>query len=154
MRKIEPNIPAELTPGIRLIIDRLGQPYTPAPLPDDILRGLTGTCFETCAVNTFRNMPKYTYVEGRCWSLTDKTWRLHAWLTDGVYAYDPTWGVQDNRTGNIKHYPAEYFGLPFDTHTVFKFMLETKRQGLLANMDLYPGPVNEALKLRELEMAK
>jgi hypothetical protein len=122
------------------IVVKLGKQYEWAPLPDDIKKGPTGMCFDWSALQTARLHPKYRYVEGIAKSVFDNDWKLHAWLTDGTHAFDPTWMV----IGDQKHLkgvpPFHYIGIEIDIHTVHKFMKLTGYQGILGlSYQKYPG---------------
>lgn len=108
-----------------------GKSFRPGKFPDDLLRGKVGDCFDTSIMNAIRN-EKYKYVEGYAQHPMFKDmWILHAWLTDGEQAFDPTW----TQVIAGKHYPVQtqYIGLEMDTHAVGKFMLATKYKAVIAN---------------------
>lgn len=115
----------------KIVVDN-GQFYKPAVLPSDIPRGMPGQCFDWCALQAVKNR-KYSYVEGLATDPDDQSsWILHAWLTDGVHAFDPTWGAFDD--DGVEHpVPAQYLGFEMDTVKVAKFMKATGYQGIIAN---------------------
>lgn len=129
---------AKVTPEIRQLLDRLGaREYTPADLPADTAFGRTGECFDTCIIRAMHNR-QYQYVEGMA-KIKGEKWALHAWLSDGTHAFDPTWGTFDNETGEVHKAPAIYIGVAMDTEAVMKFMMITEYQGVLANRWRNPG---------------
>ena len=89
-----------------------GKSYIPDMLPEEIDRGRVGDCFDHTLVQALRH-PKYKYVEGIAKRVNEDEWVLHAWLTDSVRAYDPTWGVQFEKGGVIYPLPTEYIGIAF-----------------------------------------
>ena len=126
-------------------IVRTGKYYTSALLPNDIERGEIGECFDTCALRVAHHVfvkgkAKYRYVEGvaMCFAGTDRLdklkgiWVLHAWLTDGVHAFDTTW-LTLNPQGKEVAMPAIYVGFEMKIKQVVDFMAKTKYQGILAN---------------------
>lgn len=112
------------------LINRLGKKYTPAVCPDDIKRFDVGMCFDACIWNAIYH-PQYRYVEGVVLLHGDLQWKLHAWLTDGKHAFDPTWKADVN--GEEKPIPATYIGIEMGTKEVAKFMKVTEYQGVIAN---------------------
>lgn len=112
------------------IVDR-GMEFVPATLPRDLERHPIGTCFDACAIQAIKNR-KYRYVEGIAKPLNGD-WTLHAWLTDGVQAFDPTWQTIDNLTGKEVPFAGVYIGIEMDTIEVAKFMKATGYQGIIAN---------------------
>lgn len=113
------------------LITKLGKSYKPALLPKDIKRFPIGKCFDGCAIQALYNR-KYRYVEGICKPSHEDRWFLHAWLTDGIHAFDPTWAAIDE--DGVHHpIPAEYIGIEMDIVDVARFMKETEYQGVIAN---------------------
>jgi hypothetical protein len=113
------------------LITKLGKRYTPAMLPKDLKRFPTGMCFDACAIQAVHKR-QYRYVEGMCKPFHEDRWFLHAWLTDGEFAFDPTWKCMDDN--GIEHpVPAEYIGIEMDTVAVARFMKETTYQGVIPN---------------------
>lgn len=119
-------VPEEL---IMYIVER-GKEYAPALCPDDIHRGAVGSCFDTSTVNALEK--KYRYVEGVVTHPKTGEPVLHAWLTDGIRAYDPTWRAFDNDGKEIP-VPTEYIGIEMPIEDVARFMLSTKYASILAN---------------------
>lgn len=117
---------------IQHLIENYGKEYTPALLPIDLNRGKLGTCFDTCMIQALSSR-KYRYVEGVAKSFNSDEWKLHAWLTDGEYAFDPTWRATDNTSGEEIAFPGQYIGIEMDTLKVAAFMANTEYQGVLAN---------------------
>lgn len=111
-------------------IKKNGRLYTPAITPKDITRGAIGECFDTSAANALEE--KYIYVEGIALRPgTENEWILHAWLTDGKMAYDPTWKADFQ--GQEIPVPTTYLGIPMAIKDVAKFMLETRYASIFAN---------------------
>lgn len=125
---------ADLDDSTRTLVVMWGKKYKPAILPADIKRGKLGMCFDWCALQTAELNPKYRYVEGIASSPEDNNqWILHAWMTDGVHAFDPTWSATQDFSGKEVPMPSEYIGIEFNIFQVFNFMKLTGYQGLLAN---------------------
>lgn len=132
------------------IIEKYGRRYKPAILPADIERGVQGICFDWCALQAVKNR-KYTYVEGIALDpdLAQKgikRWILHAWLTDGKRAYDPTWNAIRDSDGKEFPLPTVYLGIPMAIQAVVTFMRMTGYQGVLANRWRLPGLVDDILE--------
>lgn len=100
---------------LNLILD-YGREYAIAPLPDDIKIGRSGFCYDNC----FKQATgKYRYVEGIAIdtnhhghpTLPKRT--LHAWLTDGIHVFDPTWcSKQDEQSDEYSYWPPmRYIGI-------------------------------------------
>ena len=106
-----------------------GKSYIPAIAPKHLERGKVGDCFDTCVLAAVRHGVKY--VEGAARNPLTKEWILHAWVTDGVHAWDLTW--QANINGVEQPVPTEYIGLEMDTRLVVDFMRATKYKGILDN---------------------
>jgi len=103
-------------------------------LPSDISRGKTGNCFDHCVIEAMKSNGKYLYVEGL--AFIDGKWIYHAWLTDKnkVCAYDPTWGVVNERVGIINmKLPVNYLGVVMEVDKVIDFMQKTKYKAVLKN---------------------
>lgn len=122
--------PKEIPNELILFFMKHGKQYTPALLPADIKRGAVGTCFDTSAVNALDR--KYRYVEGIAMSPRSYDWILHAWLTDGERAYDPTWRAL-NAQGEEVPVPSAYVGVELEIEAVAGFMLSTEYASVLAN---------------------
>jgi len=138
---------AELTKEhMEYIVDK-GIEFIPELLPVDIKRHPIGTCFDACAIEAINNR-KYSYVEGICKPINGD-WTLHAWLSDGSHAFDPTWQTIDNRTGKEIPFAGVYIGIEMDVIEVAKFMKETGYQGVIANRWR-----NEELAINALESMK
>lgn len=137
-----PLIPGGITPEIRSWIDELGKEYKPANLPDDIERGPAGYCFDACTMNLLISN-KYQYVEGMAFS--GEGWYYHAWLTDGVHAYDPTWQIIGK--GGMEHplNPLRYIGFVIPTGFLMFFNFKTQQAGVLGNRARYPQAVDKML---------
>lgn len=115
----------------RIVISR-GKEYTPALLPEGIKRGRPGDCFDWSMIQTLKNK-QYRYVEGLAYNPhRPGEWVYHAWLTDGVHAFDPTWMATDVFAIE-KPVPTVYIGIEFDIMEVAKFVKETEYKAVLAN---------------------
>lgn len=153
---------ADLNPEIEAMINRYGKSFTPALCPPDITRGPGGACFEISLINILLS-DKYTYVEGKARRSTTGDWVGHAWLTDGVHAFDPTWmGVSIDRNtddgqvekAELSPHPGPYFGIPMPRRFVLGFHGATGGYcGVLWNRHLAPKQFDFMLKIREMEMA-
>jgi hypothetical protein len=124
--------------------------YESALLPEDIQRGEVGQCFDTCIMQAMACFPKYKYVEGYAKPSSKKHWILHAWLTDGEHALDPTWRATEKGADIIM--PATYYGIILDIQSVFRFMMETGYQGVLANAERNPKLARQAMDIELQEI--
>lgn len=114
---------------IKHYIERRGKKYIPALPPSKFRRGEVGTCFDTCLVAAMQHGVKY--VEGFAKNPISKKWILHAWVTDGVHAYDLTW--QAFLEGQEIPVPTEYRGVEMDTKLVADFVVSTGFKCILRN---------------------
>lgn len=138
--------PAELDDYIIKLTNDHGKEYLPAVLPKDLERGKLHHCFDNSFLQAIRH-PKYRYVEGIA-VVFDKDGThvsVHAWLTDGTYAYDPTW-VAYSRDGREVTIPAVYRGIELDMEAVTKYVIATRRQGVIPNRTLKPRLFKQVLK--------
>jgi hypothetical protein len=143
---------AELDTATKQLVKRFGRDYQPTLLPADIERGPVGMCFDWNALQAARLYPKYQYVEGIATHPEEPTqWVLHAWLTDGTHAFDPTWDVIDNTTGKHRPVPSRYIGIVMPIRAVATFMRVTGYQGVLANRWRLPDMVEDMLKMESVE---
>lgn len=117
---------------IATLVVKRGKFYRSSVLPKDIPRGDVGICFDWCALQAAKNR-KYRYVEGLASNPENpEDWLLHAWLTDGENAYDPTWSAKDD--DGVEHpVPSQYLGIEMDIEKVANFMTTTGYQGVIAN---------------------
>lgn len=130
---------------IRSFTSKYGKRYTPAILPSAIKRGKPGDCFDHCMMQAIEH-PEYKYVEGLALDPTnDKRWVYHAWLTDGTYAYDPTWKAE-NQSGKERPVPTIYMGIEFDIEDIARFVRATEYKAILANRWRNPELFQEILK--------
>ena len=84
-------------------------------------------------VQTARNFPKYWYVEGLASDPDNPDVPiLHAWLTDGEYAFDPTWAAITQK-GEHRPVPVTYWGIIMPFYPVQDFMKITGYQCVLNN---------------------
>ena len=116
-----------------------GKKYKPAMLPSELERGRVGDCFDWTLVQAILN-PKYRYVEGLAQRPSNGEWVLHAWLTDGVHAFDLTWGMYfgKSREDAIKNnlilpLDIEYIGIEMETKGVIDFCRTTEYRSVLHN---------------------
>lgn len=130
---------------IKKAIMRYGKTYQAAECPDDIERGEPGKCFDWCMVQAINSQGKYRYVEGFTSEAHSGKMVLHAWLTDGVHAFDPTWGIEDKDTGHVFAMDLRYIGVEMDLKYVMQFVKATGYQGLLGNRWRAPAYVDEVL---------
>jgi hypothetical protein len=107
-----------------------GKRYNPAMLPNEIKRGKVGDCFDTALIQTLKN-PKFRYVEGIAKRPSNGEWVLHAWLTDGVNAFDPTWGILF--LGKFFPLKTEYIGIEMNAKQVLEFCVNTEYRSVLHN---------------------
>lgn len=113
-----------------------GKEYIPAVLPTDLERMELHKCFDNCAILAAKNHPKYTYVEGLARNPKTGEMILHAWLTDGTYAYDPTWLAFK---GDVEvPVPTQYIGIEVKTEDVLIWWKEVQYAGILANSWRFP----------------
>lgn len=140
---MKPKQWSTVTKDIQRTVKKYGRTFEPAVLPADILRWPVGVCFDACALNTAKSDGKYQYVEGIA-TIKGETY-LHAWMTDGTYAFDPTWQATDD-DGNDLVPPVEYRGVIMPITAVALFMRMTGYQGLLANRWRLPDLVDDMLK--------
>lgn len=115
-------------------IQKFGKEYKPALLPSDLHRGRVGWCFDDSIIQLTdpELRKKYRYVEGMARATPNEPLTLHAWLTDGIYAYDPTWWAFDIHK-QPKEVPGYYCGIEMDAFDVMHFMHETEYQGVIGN---------------------
>lgn len=94
-------------------------------------KGWTGepkNCFGNAAMVVLTKDPTLTYVEGYADAIIPFH---HAWLTrDDGTIIDPTLRLEDREGEN----PRAYFGVPFDSDFVRRFILRTQTFGLLDGM--------------------
>lgn len=138
---------AELTDYEHDLIVKLGKTYSSAALPEDVTFGRLGWCFDDCVVRTVLSKGKYRYVEGVASDPEAYTWVLHAWITDGVHAFDPTWSHWDNKNkARVRMpLPSAYIGIEMDILKVIDFMERTGNQGVIANRQLAPDLAKELI---------
>lgn len=106
------------------LIKRYGKRYKYASLPGDIQPGTPGQCFDWSMYQAM-DLGKYHYVEGLAKLPADKGWTLHAWLSDGKHAFDPTWV---GRLGGGK-----YIGIEIPLPVLLPFIRQTEYQGMIVN---------------------
>lgn len=128
--------PAELDDYIIKLVNKHGWWYTPAPLPDDIQRGELNRCFDNSIIQATKTHGKYTYVEGIAYYQGEAY--VHAWLTDGKHAFDPTWVAEDSKGNFIGDQVWLYQGLPFALDMAAMYFISTGLQGILANRERDP----------------
>jgi len=92
--------------------------------------------------------PKYQYVEGVAKVIHPKKkldWILHAWLTDGVHAYDPTWLAEAEDQEHPM--PAYYVGIAMPIRSVMEFVSATGYKSVLANYYRNPELAEQCFRL-------
>lgn len=115
-------------------LDRLvhekGKRYHGTLLPDDILPGEVGDCFDHCFLQALYSDGKYFYCEGK--ACVNGKWFHHAWLTDEKRSlvYDPTWKGAT--------FLVHYIGVVLDLEAVTEFLIKTEYKSPLANHDKNP----------------
>lgn len=109
---------------------RNGKEYVSALLPNDLKRMPLHQCFDNCAVTALTS--KYRYVEGIAQNPHTRKFMAHAWLTDGVHAFDVTWGAFNEKNEEIP-FPGKYFGIEMPIQEVANFMITTGYVGVLMN---------------------
>lgn len=119
-----------------------GKRYIPRLLPHDIPRGKFAHCFDNCAKVALDR--KYRYVEGVAQNPKTGEWIMHAWLTDGKYAYDPTWKAYDDAGQEIP-FPSLYIGREMEVERVAAFMMQTQYAGIFPNAHRAPRAAREAI---------
>lgn len=115
-------------------IVKFGKEYKPAVLPDDLKRGRLGWCFDDSIIQLTdeKLRAKYRYVEGIARAFPHEPLKLHAWLTDGVHAFDPTWmGIGEAEAAGYS--VGYYCGIEMDAIAVMHFMHVTEYQSVIAN---------------------
>jgi len=117
-----------------------GKKYIPAITPSELQRGRIGDCFDWTLVQALMNYPKYKYVEGIAKRPTTNDFVLHAWLTDGVHAFDLTWGMyfgkskeEAEKAGRVLPLPIDYIGIEMDAKDVAEFYRATQYKSVLHN---------------------
>lgn len=114
-----------------------GKRYVSALLPSDLKRMPVGHCFDNCALLCLLSKGKYKYAEGLAMNPITKEWMPHAWLTDGIHAFDPTWQAFDDN--NVEYpFPGNYTGIEMPIEEVCNFMTRTKYAGVLMNAWRFP----------------
>lgn len=114
------------------LVLREGRTYKPAALPPDLKRGRLGDCFDSALIQAVSSRDKYTYVEGIAEHPEQPgQWIVHAWLTDGEHAFDPTWYIRLGAT----ELPLDtrYVGIPMRNRDVAEFVTTTEYKSILAN---------------------
>lgn len=119
-----------------------GKRYEPALSPQDVTRGRVGDCYDTCVLNALKQ--KYRYVEGIAQNpMHPDQWMPHAWLTDGKFAYDPTWrAVINDKEAPV---PTMYIGFEIPIEAIARFMTRTKYKSILANAWRSPELAKECI---------
>ena len=139
MQLKEPDVSIKRSPTkeeIELVMKH-GKRYKPAVLPDDIPRGRLGWCFDDSMKACILTNEKYRYVEGLAKATPADKWMLHAWMTDGENAFDPTWyGIGQAEAKGIQL--STYIGIEMPLLAVMLFVKATKYQGVIPNRHMYP----------------
>ena len=114
-----------------------GKSYIPSIFPFELRDKLgdIGMCFDVSILAALGS--KYRYVEGIAHIKGTGQYFLHAWITDGIHAFDPTWKSELIILGKKFTIPGtrgiEYFGIELDKIKVAYFMSETKYVSVIAN---------------------
>lgn len=119
--------------SLEIIIEKVlihGKKYIPAIVPDNLVRGRVGDCFDHTLVQALES--GFQYVEGIAKRPTTNDWVIHAWLTDGIHAFDLTWGMYFGK-GKVLPLPTEYIGIEISKHGMASFCLKTKYKSVLHN---------------------
>ncbi len=122
-----------------------GKQYHPALFPPgDEFRGKVGDCYDSSMIVALRG--KYRYVEGIARNPKDpEDWILHAWVTDGENAYDPTWSAAI--FGKVIPVPTVYIGIELPMETVAAFVIANGGyKGVLPNAFKWPHLAKEVIK--------
>lgn len=148
MKTSEPYLNIKRAPTkeeIRLV-KRNGKNYKAAVLPADIERGPLGMCFDWSMIQCMKLGEKYRYCEGLARGPYDDNWVLHAWLTDGIHAFDATWLAYKNGTNEEIVPPVRYIGIEMPLMAIVLFVRRTKYQGIIPNRDKDPGTLKRILE--------
>jgi hypothetical protein len=113
------------TPDEIRLIKSYGKTYKSASLPGDIMPGTLGQCFDWSMMQALKAGRKYQYVEGIA-KVPRGNWELHAWLSDGRSAFDPTW---HGTAGGA----AKYIGIEIPMDVLLQFNRQTEYQGMICN---------------------
>lgn len=121
----------KVTSRILNYLETYGKHYKPAICPGFIKHGKVGECYDTSLAMAYINK-QVRYCEGIALRPDTKEWVLHAWVTDGEYAYDPTWRAFDNEKHEVP-IPTTYIGIEIETDLALDFFVSTGYKGILAN---------------------
>ena len=113
----------------KIILEK-GKNYIPKLAPKNIKRGKVGDCFDTSIIAALKHNLKY--VEGMARNPHTGEWILHAWVSDGVHAFDLTW-YAENAYGEMFAVQTEYVGVEMDTMLVCDFMKATGYKSVFNN---------------------
>ena len=112
-------------------VKRYGKKYVPAVRPADLPLMEMHKCFDNCVAAALKLKGKYKYVEGFAVDPTTGHYLAHAWLSDGIHAFDLTWAAF--MQGEEMPVPTEYVGIELNIEAVVKFMRETTYCAVLIN---------------------
>lgn len=121
----------KVTNRIINFLEQHGKRYKPALCPEFIERGKVGECYEMSLAMAYINK-QVRYVEGIAVAPDTKEWILHAWVTDGEHAYDPTWRAFNGDKHEVP-VPTVYIGIELDTDLSLEFFVSTGYKGIFAN---------------------
>jgi hypothetical protein len=125
-----------------------GNVFLPAAIPDDLMLGEPGHCFDNCLLAALGSRGKYLYCEGI--GILDNEAYVHAWLTDKdrKLAYELTWRAVDDKTGKVVPLiiPAVYKGHVLDIAACRDYVLSTGTAGVVCNRKARPRLYKEVLK--------
>lgn len=127
-----------------------GRRFIPALLPMDIQRMEPGMCFDASAIQSLKSDGKYGYVEGIALDPDNHDkWMIHAWMTDGTHAFDPTWAAT-GPDGRLQPVPTMYIGIEMEIVMVCGFMMATEYQGVIPNRWRNERLANRAILSKKL----
>lgn len=92
--------------GIGDFLLRHGKWYEATEYPREMWEGVMGSCYGNAMI-VAASEPRYRYVEGYACPVDTGFPVHHAWVTDGVHAFDPTWGPEWKMEGSA------YLGVEF-----------------------------------------
>ena len=118
---------ADKKPNVASFLLEHGREWEPSPLPIKFKRGVIKQCYKNAAQMALK-FKELTYVEGYANNIIPVS---HAWCVDlAGRVIDNTWDNPEQQ---------EYFGIPFKTEFLRKFLLQAKDYSLLDQWRLgYP----------------
>lgn len=123
-----------ITKYIEDILEKKWRHFTPKELPEGLDRYELWNCYDASVMTVLRNQDKKLFYCEWIATVTRTGERyLHAWVSDGEYAYDPTWRVELQGEVVSSRGHIEYFGIMMWKQEVWEFMLDTNHKAILAN---------------------